>query len=151
MCFEAFSDKPLNVVMAAGSQAMLDSLGKVPPNFDVRVHVPQLAVLPHAAAFISHGGMNSTQESLYHGVPLVVIPQMHEQEATARRVSELGLGRFLPRPEVTVETLQMAVNEVFTNGGLRANVKAMQQTVRATGGAPMAAKEMMAFLASRQQ
>lgn len=151
MCLEAFGDKPINVVMAAGSQAVLDNLGKVPQNFDVRVHVPQLAVLPHAAAFISHGGMNSTQESLYHGVPLVVIPQMHEQEATARRVSELGLGRFLPRPEVTVESLERAVEEVLTHESLRTNVKAMQQTVRATGGAPLAVKAMLTFLASRQK
>jgi UDP:flavonoid glycosyltransferase YjiC (YdhE family) len=44
--------------------------------------------------------MNSTMEALYFGVPLVTFPRQPEQEATARRVEELGLGRRLALPTV---------------------------------------------------
>ena len=41
---------------------------------------------------------NSTMESLYDAVPLLVtVPQMPEQEANAHRVEELGLGRRVCR------------------------------------------------------
>jgi UDP:flavonoid glycosyltransferase YjiC (YdhE family) len=40
--------------------------------------------------------MNSTMESLYFAVPLVAFPLQPEQEANARRVEDLGLGRRLP-------------------------------------------------------
>jgi len=43
--------------------------------------------------------MNSVSESLYHGVPVVVIPQMGEQEIVGRRVEELGAGLCLARGE----------------------------------------------------
>ncbi|GAA3867800.1 glycosyltransferase [Saccharothrix violaceirubra] len=46
----------------------------VPSTVDVRDWFPQPAVLRHARAFVTHGGMNSTMEALYHGVPLIVHP-----------------------------------------------------------------------------
>lgn len=63
--------------------------------------MPQLDILQRATAFVSHGGMNSTMESLYYGVPMVVIPQMPEQAMTARRVDELGLGLMLDKNTLT--------------------------------------------------
>ena len=69
----------------------------MPDHFIIRQHVPQLDVLEKAKLFVSHGGMNSTMEAMNAGVPLVVVPQMHEQEVTAKRVDELGLGVHLPR------------------------------------------------------
>ena len=42
--------------------------------------------LQRAAAFVTHGGMNSVSESLRMGVPMVTVPQMGEQEIVSRRV-----------------------------------------------------------------
>ena len=41
--------------------------------------VNQLEVLQQADIFLSHGGMNSVNESLYYEVPLVLFPQTREQ------------------------------------------------------------------------
>ena len=51
-----------------GSPVPLD-IGRPPPNFIVQPYVPQLEVLRRAAAFVTHGGMNSVSESLGLGVP----------------------------------------------------------------------------------
>ncbi len=34
--------------------------------------------------------MNSVMESLYYGVPMVVIPQQGEQALSAQRIAEMG-------------------------------------------------------------
>jgi len=39
------------------------ALGPIPATVDIRPRFPQLGVLRHAAAFVSHAGMNSTMEA----------------------------------------------------------------------------------------
>jgi len=96
-CFEAFAGEDFQVIMAIGGSVIKESLGTPPPNFVVASHVPQLEVLPRVAAFVTHGGMNSVSESLYCGVPVVVIPQMGEQAVVGRRVEQLGAGLYLAK------------------------------------------------------
>ncbi|WP_442789489.1 nucleotide disphospho-sugar-binding domain-containing protein [Paenibacillus sp. CAA11] len=57
--------------------------------------MPQLEVLQKAKLFITHGDMNSTSESLYYGVPLIVLPQSADQPIVARCVDEIGAGIHL--------------------------------------------------------
>lgn len=49
-------------------------------------------MLAQTSAFVTHGGMNSVSESLRVGVPMVMVPQMGEQEMVSRRVERLRLG-----------------------------------------------------------
>ncbi len=79
-CFEAFAGRGSPGGAVYRHQRLRESrLGAAPANFIVMPHVPQLAVLQRARAFVTHGGMNSVSESLACGVPVVVIPQMGEQ------------------------------------------------------------------------
>ena len=75
--------------------------------------VEQMAVLPRCKVFVTHGGMNSTMEAVMSRIPMLVIPQMVEQAATAFRVDELGLGRKLLRNDVSVETIRRGIDEVL--------------------------------------
>ena len=74
------------------------ALGTLPAGVTAHAHVDQLAVLRRADLFITHGGVNSVQEGLVAGVPLLVFPQMQEQVLNADRVAELGAGLRLRRP-----------------------------------------------------
>ena len=60
--------------MAIGDKAQLSDLGEIPKNFIVKNYVPQTEVLKYTKLFITHGGMNSTHEGLYYGIPLIVTP-----------------------------------------------------------------------------
>ncbi|MFE4512726.1 macrolide family glycosyltransferase [Kitasatospora sp. NPDC056783] len=91
-CLEAFGDGEWDVVMATGDRTDPRHLGAVPPNVHLHRTVPQLRVLAHAVAFVSHCGGNSTMEALHHGVPLVAVPQAVDQFENAARIAELGLG-----------------------------------------------------------
>lgn len=133
-CIAAFKDSPQQVVIAYGKRIDSAALDSLPDNFIAFPHVPQLEILPHVSVFISHGGMNSTMESLYNGVPLVVIPQMIEQNMTAHRVEELGLGIMLAHDNVSVDSLRSAVAHVKENEAIREHVRAMRQEIRNCGG-----------------
>lgn len=137
-CFEVFRNRPVDVVMAIGSEVDPSSLGTAPANITLLKHMPQLALLKRARVFISHGGMNSTMEGLSFGVPLLVTPHTEEQEVSARRVQELKLGLHLNPDDITVQTLGAAFDDVLNSATFKANAKQMAATIKSAGGTPRA-------------
>ncbi len=142
-CFEALRDLDGQIILSVGGRVAMSSLGEPPPNVLVRAHVPQLEVLQRAAAFITHGGMNSVSESLYYGVPLVVIPQMSEQEVVGRRVEELGAGVFLAKNDVTPQSLRLAVDRVLASNRFRMQARTIGESFASAGGAARAVETIM--------
>lgn len=137
------------VVMAIGEHTDPAAVGPVPPNVRIAAAVPQLGVLRHAAAFVSHAGMGSTMEALYYQVPLVAVPQVHEQAVNAARVQELGLGRHLQDRTPTATQLREAVEQVSADEAIRANLAAMKHALLAAGGASAGADAIEHCLGSR--
>ncbi len=146
MCVEAFAEQPWHVVLAVGRHVDPADLGPLPPNIEAHQHVPQLAVLRYASAFVTHGGVRSTMEALHFGVPMVAVPQAVELEMAARRTAELGLGVRIGRDEVTPERLREAVLEVTRDAEIGRNVAEMRRVTREAGGAGRAADEIEAYL-----
>ena len=143
----AFGDTTWEVHMAAGSRINLaDIMETQPGNFHVGRYLPQLDIFPHTAAAIYHGGMGTTMEALIHGVPLLAIPQMPEQQATANRIAELGLGTWLPREAVSVATLTAALEEVAADRGMKERAQTMQRQILQTGGYMQAVALIETFL-----
>jgi NDP-glycosyltransferase len=138
LCEAAFADKWWQVVLA-GPKERAARRGMV----QVRPAVPQLGVLSRAAVAVTHGGMGSVLEALVFAVPLVVVPQMPEQEITANRLIELGVAVRLERDELTPTRLRAAVDHVATDRRLRRAVQRMAHAVRAAGGAPAAASAVL--------
>lgn len=134
----ARADRPL--VVAVGDDVDPDSLGPVPANAIVRHVVPQLAVLRRCAAFVTHGGMNSVNEALASGVPLVVHPLVHDQLIVARRVAALGAGTILRRPDPPA--IGRAVEAVLADPRYRTAAARLGEALRAGGGARRAADEI---------
>ena len=149
-CFEAFRDTRWQVVMACGKSLDPASLGPVPANVLVRQRAPQLDVLARARVFLTHGGMNSIMEGLWHGVPLAVFPQFADQPLNAGRVRELGLGLTLAREEaLRPELLRSVVERLDTEPDFRARVAAFQTTLRESGGHLRAAEALERFFTER--
>lgn len=146
MCLEAFAGTPWQVAMAIGDRTGVAELGDIPDNADVRAFFPQLEVLRHADVFLSHTGMNSTMEALYFGVPLVAFPLQPEQEANARRVEDLGLGRRLPAESLTPALIRTVITEVSDDQEIRRNLETMSQRVRGAGGPAEAADAIERYL-----
>jgi MGT family glycosyltransferase len=147
-CFDAFGDHAGTVVLSAGKNTDLKALGKIPDHFIVRGFVPQLEVLQHSDVFITHGGLNSVQEGLYYGVPLVVVPQHVEQALVGRQVVAHGAGVLVENP--TASALREAVARLLSNASFKTNAMKVGGTLRNAGGAPKAAASIIEFAKRRK-
>ena len=148
-CFEAFSDPRFAVVLSVGRAVDPADLGEAPPNFTVAQYVPQLSVLQEADLFITHGGMNSINEAILYGVPLVVVPNTIEQTTNALRIEQLHAGLYLDHQELTVEKLRDAVLQVLTDREVPTGLQRIQESFAASGGVPRAVSALQAFKSSR--
>jgi MGT family glycosyltransferase len=144
-CFAAFADQDWQVVLSIGKRTDLATLGPVPENFLLSPYVPQLEILPRTQLFVTHAGTNSVMESMYFGVPMVLIPQQPEQQLHAQRVVDMGLGIMLEKETVNATTLREAVERVAHDPLYRQRMQPIQQSVRAAGGYQRAADAIMEF------
>ncbi|HTK07860.1 MAG TPA: macrolide family glycosyltransferase [Ktedonobacteraceae bacterium] len=144
-CFEAFGASEYQVVLSHGRRVAPAALGPIPSNFLICADAPQLALLARARVFVTHGGMNSIMESLFYGVPLVVLPQMGDQFLTAQNVTERGLGITLDQETVNATTLRETVERVAREPNWRSAALQMQRIVREAGGYQRATDAILQF------
>lgn len=132
-CFEAFANKDLTLIIALGHGVKQETFSGVPANVKLYAFVPQLEVLAHCDLFITHGGMNSVNEAIWFGVPLLVIPIGNDQPTVARRVEETGLGRTLRAKKTSALALYNAAMDVLHNTR-QPVLQAMKEKSRSAGG-----------------
>lgn len=77
--------------------------------------MPQNDLLGHAntRAFLSHGGLNSIYEAMYHGVPVVGVPLFGDHYDTMTRVAAKGMGIMLHWKTMTEDDLYTALAAVI--------------------------------------
>ncbi|TFW54108.1 glycosyl transferase [Bacillus sp. 007/AIA-02/001] len=141
-CFEAFKDVDATVVLVVGKKINISQFENIPKNFKLYNYVPQLEVLQHADVFVTHGGMNSSSEALYYGVPLVVIPVTGDQPFVAKRLTEVGAGIRLNRNELTSELLRETVKKVMDDVTFKENSRKVGESLRNAGGYQRAVEEI---------
>ena len=147
-CIEAFRGEPVSVILSIGSTVRAGQLGALPDNIFVYPSVPQLRVLQRAALFITHGGMNSVNEALYYGVPMLAIPVGNDQPRVAQQIEALHLGAYLPRKGLTPALLREAAGKILRDGTCRTRLKEFQQQACAAGGNAEVAETILAALAA---
>ncbi|XQY92239.1 macrolide family glycosyltransferase [Metabacillus sp. HB246100] len=140
-CMKAFSETQYEVIMSVGEKIDVKSLGGIPDNFTVKNRVDQLSVLKKADVFITHGGMNSVNESLYYGVPMVVYPFHSEQKLVADRIVELQVGIQLKRNRLN--DLQKTIKTVLSDSKYSVNAKSFSNDFKSSGGPKEAVRVIM--------
>lgn len=137
----AFVDTNYQVIMSVGSLTSVSELGTLPDNISVFPSVDQIAVLQKADVFISHCGMNSVSESLYFGVPLLMLPQTSEQAGVAERVSQLGAGIKLTGTDAA--SVINATEKILADGGYKLHAAEIAAGFRRCSGAKGAADKIL--------
>ncbi|MFJ8513431.1 macrolide family glycosyltransferase [Lysinibacillus xylanilyticus] len=145
LCFKAFGNTEHTVVMSIGGQTQLDELGVIPENFIVKTYVPQTELLKYTKLFITHGGMNSTNEALYNGVPLIVIPLSADQPIIAEQVTNIGAGIQLQMQTLTANQLNEAADQVLNNPSIYKAVANIKESYQKSGGYQKAVDEIFKF------
>ncbi|MCA9711247.1 MAG: glycosyltransferase family 1 protein [Myxococcales bacterium] len=90
-----------------------DAIGPCPPGSVLRPFLPQLEVLPHVDAMITHGGANSVMEALAHEVPLLVSPICNDQFHQAELLRRRGLARVVDLHTARPAEVRAALEELL--------------------------------------
>ena len=120
---EELLDTPWHIVILNGS----------------RPQASQLSLLQGCSAFVTHGGMNSVQEALYYGVPMVLTPQASDHFWISARVMELGAG-------VLLRSVREDIERILSDAKYAAAARCMGESLRAAGGPTRAADAIQNFM-----
>lgn len=140
-CIAALADSPYLVLLSVGDQLLPNDLGALPENIEVHARVDQIAVLQIADVFLTHCGMNSVNEALYFGVPLVMFPQTPEQGGVCTRVLQLGAGMKLDKPEAA--SIRKAIDAALSNPAYREKAGEIAAGFHRCSGAKGAAEKIL--------
>ncbi|MBV9313761.1 MAG: hypothetical protein JO100_08380 [Pseudonocardia sp.] len=138
-CVREFTDQPWHVVLVVGKQVNLDELEPLPGNVEAHRWVPQLDLLTQAAVFVSHAGMGSVTESLYTGTPIVLLPQLPEQDLVAEQIEALGVGVTIPREQLSAARVRSAVEALHADPAMPQRLTRVREAMAAAGGSTRAA------------
>ncbi len=127
-CIRAFGDTRYSVILNTG-KVPPDSLGKIPANIHAYSFVPQIEVLTHTDVFLTHCGMNSINEALTFGVPMVAMPFLNDQLTNAKRIVELGLGKKVRSFPSSGRELFETVGAVYADTEIKKNVEQMHRQI----------------------
>jgi UDP:flavonoid glycosyltransferase YjiC (YdhE family) len=132
-------------------QLLMTTAGQVhipdpPPNVFVANYAPGAALMGVSDVVVSHGGNGTIYQALAHGVPVIGVPTLFDQEINMGRVEALGLGRRLAGSQASGRALEGAVRAILGDGGYRERCKGMAALIARTHGPAEAALHIHDFL-----
>ncbi|MDA8359535.1 MAG: glycosyltransferase [Actinomycetota bacterium] len=136
---EALEDAEVRALLVAPSEV----IGPLPEHLVVRAFVPQLSVLAHTDAVVSHGGQNTVSETLAHGLPMVLAPIRDDQPIIAEQAVRAGVARRVRFGRVRAPELRQAIGSVLEETHYRDAAQKLQQACSAAGGAAAAAARLL--------
>lgn len=108
-----------------------DKLPGQPKNVIIRKWMPQTEILehPNVKLFISHGGLASTREAVYSGVPMLCIPVFADQKFNGKTLIRNGMALMIPYSELALgnELFEITLNELLTNASYQEKASELSQ------------------------
>ncbi|MBI1353700.1 MAG: hypothetical protein GC160_05085 [Acidobacteria bacterium] len=141
---EALRGLDAQVVVALDPTVHQEAVSDAPDNFIFAGFVPQLRMLQRAALFITHAGVGSASEALFHGVPMVMLPEAFDHFLMAHKLQAEGAGLMFGEQPAPGE-LRQAVDAVLVDESFAANASRLGESLAATGGAVAAAERILAW------
>jgi len=133
---EALADTPQRYVVSKGPQHAEYELAD---NMVGEEFLPQVSVLPQVDLVITHGGNNTTTESLHFGKPMILLPIFWDQHDNAQRMDETGFGIRLPTYAFDRRDLWEAIDRLLADTDLRDRLGTVSDRLQASAGKVRAA------------
>lgn len=88
-----------------------------PPNIITRKWFPQADVLghPNCVLFITHGGIHSTEEAIYYGVPMLAISVFGDQLHNSLVMQNRGAAIRIKYSEFSEDAFEMALYKTLND------------------------------------
>jgi len=141
---EAVEGLDVHAVCTLGNVLGRETL-QAPANVLIHHWLPHSAILPHAAAVVTHAGHSTVMAALADGVPLVCMPMGRDQHTNAERVAALGVGRAISSDAPSAEIYD-ALQEVLTNESYRNAARRMAAVITDLGRGERAVMELEALI-----
>lgn len=103
-----------------------------PDNVVIRKWLPQQDILahPNVKVFISQCGLQSTEEAIDRGIPMVGIPFIADQEMNSVRLAKWGVLRHIDYRNTTKQELIEAITGVADNPSYRKNMAKLRSLLQ---------------------
>ncbi|XP_061727449.1 UDP-glucosyltransferase 2-like isoform X2 [Cydia pomonella] len=94
-----------------------EQLPNLPKNVHILEWAPQQSILahPNMRLFITHGGLLSTTETVYFGVPTIVMPYGADQRVNALRAVNKGYAKMVELSYEMAGEMKVAIEEMLSN------------------------------------
>jgi UDP:flavonoid glycosyltransferase YjiC (YdhE family) len=92
--------------------------------------------------------MNSVQEALFYGVPMVLAPQAADQFWISARTAELGAGLVMDASRFDAGAIRASLAAVLTGAGYVAAAARIAQSLHNAGGPARAADEIQSWMSA---
>ncbi|HSD24269.1 MAG TPA: nucleotide disphospho-sugar-binding domain-containing protein [Solirubrobacterales bacterium] len=132
----ALADTPHRYVVSKGPQHIEYELAE---NMVGEEFLPQVSVLPQVDLVITHGGNNTTTESLHFGKPMILLPIFWDQHDNAQRMDETGFGVRLPTYSFGEGDLPAAIDRLLADSELATRLAGVSKRLQASPGNVLAA------------
>jgi glucuronosyltransferase len=116
-----------------------DTAASIPANVKLVSWLPQQDLLGHAKCrlFITHCGLLSQQESVYHSVPFIALPVFADQPLNAQKAQDDGYAIRLDWDTLSEQGLYNAIQKILTDGTYGDNVRKTSQLMRDQNERPL--------------
>jgi MGT family glycosyltransferase len=102
--------------------------------------LPQTKIIGDVDLVITHGGNNTTTESLHFGKPMILLPLFWDQYDNAQRIHELGFGKRLSTYSFSDEEMNEALESLLNDTALKERLKKVSQAIQSRQGTKVGAE-----------
>ncbi|KAL3265257.1 hypothetical protein HHI36_009471 [Cryptolaemus montrouzieri] len=128
MLIRVFRQLPQKVLWKWEGEDMTD----LPANVKLGRWLPQQDLLGHSKikAFVTHGGLLSMFETVYHGVPIVTLPVFCDHDSNAAKSEHDGYAIKLDLTTITAESLLWSIKRIIHDPKYRTEVQKRQRVFK---------------------
>ncbi|CAH2089803.1 unnamed protein product [Euphydryas editha] len=108
-----------------------EELAGRPNNVRISKWLPQSDLLRHPKIrlFITQGGLQSTDEAITAGVPLIGVPMMNDQWLNSERYVKFNIGKRLLIEELSEKQLMDTIKTVINDDSYRQNIRKLRNVM----------------------
>ena len=140
---------PEKITLSNGKEFnTIDIINNKHPNIQILSYAPQFSILAHenCRVFLSHGGTSSSNEALYNGKPILVMPIAFDQYGNAEKLDEFsGVALTLDKANLNVKEILTKIQRLLSEENFKINSEKMKILARINGKRKYGAADLIEY------